>query len=153
MDGQWITVTSATTRSVLNIVRMLGMPEHEFATPVQQQHGRDRLDRALRSWIAQREASECLKIFADAAVVASRVFTVADIVSDPVYAERGDIITVDDGDLGPVRMQAVIPRFRRAPGQVWRAGPPLGADNDLVCRQWLGLDPEEIEDLRARGVI
>ena len=34
-----------------------------------------------------------------------------DIVDDPTYAELGDVITIEDRDLGPVRMQGVIPRL------------------------------------------
>jgi crotonobetainyl-CoA:carnitine CoA-transferase CaiB-like acyl-CoA transferase len=152
-DDQWITVTSATRRSVLNVVRLLGLAERDFATTAQQHAGRERLDDALRAWVGAREAAVCLKVLADAEVVASKVFTIADIADDPVYDERGDIITIDDAQLGPVRMQGVIPQFRVEPGQVWRTGPELGADNDLVYRGWLGLEAEELLVLREQGVI
>ena len=152
-DGDWLTVTSATRRSVINIVRLLGLPTDEYATTEQQLAARDALDRRLHAWIADRTTQECLKAFADAEVTASKVFSVADICADPVYAERGDVVTVDDEELGEVRMQAVIPQFRIAPGRLWRAGPPLGADNDLVYRSWLGVPATELGQLRARGVI
>ena len=86
-------------------------------------------------------------------MVASRVFSAADIAADPVYAEREDIITVDDPDLGPVRMQAVIPHFRRAPGAVWRTGPALGEDNALVYGEWLGIDDKRLAQLEDDDVI
>ncbi|WP_458089927.1 CaiB/BaiF CoA transferase family protein [Streptomyces malaysiensis] len=152
-DGDWLTVTSATTRSVRNVVRLLGLPDEEFTTVEQQHAGRERLDAALREWVASRPAAECLTAFERAEVVASRVFTAADIVADPVYAEREDIITVDDPDLGPVRMQSVIPRFHRSPGAVWRTGPALGADNALVYGEWLGIDGGRLAKLEAEGVI
>lgn len=152
-DGDWLTVTSATTRSVLNVVRLLGLPDAEFATVEQQHAGRDRLDAALREWVAGRPSAECLEEFERAEVVASRVFTAADIAADPVYAEREDIITVDDPDLGPVRMQAVIPHFRRAPGAVWRTGPALGEDNALVYGEWLGIDDKRLARLEDDDVI
>ncbi|MGI5283283.1 CaiB/BaiF CoA transferase family protein [Nonomuraea polychroma] len=152
-DGDWITVTSATLRSVRNVARLLGLPEEEFATAEQQHAGRERLDAGLREWVAGRGTTECLESFAAAEVVASRVFTAADIAADPVYAERGDIITIDDADLGPVRMQGVIPHFHRRPGRVWRTGPALGQDNKLVYGDWLGLSEDELADLEKRGVI
>ncbi|GAA0541747.1 CoA transferase [Streptomyces mordarskii] len=152
-DGGWLTVTSATIRSVRNVVRLLGLPDEEFATVDQQHAGRERLDAALRDWVAARPAAECLAAFERAEVVASRVFTAADIAADPIYAEREDIITVDDADLGPVRMQAVIPRFHRSPGAVWRTGPALGADNALVYGEWLGIDGGRLAKLEAEGVI
>lgn len=152
-DGAWITVTSATPRSVSNIARLLELPAADFATTPQQLEAREVLDRLLAEWVAVRSAAECLSAFEAAEVTAARVLSADDISTDPVYAERGDIITIDDPDLGAIRMQGVIPQFRIAPGQVWRAGPALGADNDLVYRSWLGLDPAELGALRDRGVI
>ena len=152
-DGEWITVTSATLRSVRNIARLLGLPEEEFTTAQQQYDRREQLDEGLRNWVAERDSGECLEEFARAEVVASRVFDAADIVADPVYAEREDIVTVDDPDLGPVRMQAVIPHFRQRPGRVWRTGPALGQDNRLVYGQWLGISADELADLEKHDVI
>ncbi|WP_338118110.1 CoA transferase [Streptomyces coryli] len=152
-DGEWITVTSATVRSVRNVARLLGWDETEFATSEQQYAARGRLDDGLRAWVAERTADACLAAFAAAEVVASRVFSAADIAADPVYAERADIVTVADADLGPVRMQAVLPHFRQQPGKVWRTGPALGQDNDLVYREWLGLGEGELAELEERDVI
>ncbi|MFF0160966.1 CaiB/BaiF CoA transferase family protein [Streptomyces sp. NPDC005263] len=152
-DDEWITVTSATLRSVRNIARLLGLDEERFMTARQQHAGRAELDDGLRAWVAERPAAECLEAFAGAEVVASRVFSVADIADDPVYAEREDIVTVDDADLGPVRMQAVLPHFRQRPGQVWRTGPALGQDNDLVYRDWLGLGADELAELEKHDVV
>ncbi len=152
-DGDWITVTSATLRSVVNVATLLGFDEAEFATVEQQQAGREQLDEGLRDWVAARSTDECLEAFARAEVVASRVFTAADIAADPTYAERDDIITVDDPELGPVRMQAALPHFRQNPGRVWRTGPALGQDNRLVYSDWLGIDDEELADLEKHGVV
>jgi formyl-CoA transferase len=152
-DDEWITVTSATLRSVLNVVRLLGLPEEDYRTVAQQVARADDLDVRLREWIGARPTDECLRAMREAEVVASRIFTVADILDDPVYAERGDIVTVDDPQLGPVRMQAVVPRFHQHPGAVWRTGPALGEDNDVVYRKWLGVPDEEYAQLQAEGVV
>ena len=150
-DRRWVTVTSGTVRSVVNIVRVLGLPESDYATVADQTRGRMVIDTALREWIAERDAEEALAVMAEAGVVASRIYDVADIVADPIYGERGDIVTVDDPDLGPVRMQGVVPRYENHPGRVWRSAPRLGEDQDLVLREWLGMSPEELEKLRRDG--
>jgi len=152
-DGDWITVTSATVRSVLNIVRLLGMDEERFATREQQLAGRDEIDDRLRAWIAQESTTLALKAMADADVVAAKVFDVSDIVDDDIYRQREDIVTVTDPDLGPVRMQAVVPRLENNPGRVWRTGPQLGADTALVLHEWLGIPLEHLEELRHAGVV
>ncbi|MET8327848.1 CoA transferase [Streptomyces sp. NPDC005181] len=136
-----------------NIARLLGLDQDEFATAAQQHAGRRQLDDGLRAWVAERTAAECGEAFTRAEVVASRVFSAADIADDPVYAEREDIVTVDDADLGPVRMQAVIPHFRQHPGKVWRTGPALGQDNHLVYREWLGLGEDELAELEKHDAV
>ncbi len=77
----------------------------------------------------------------------------ADILEDPTYKQRNDVISIDDPELGSVRMQGVVPKLRRHGGHVWRAGPSLGQDNDLIFRDYLGLTEEEVTDLRQRGIV
>ena len=152
-DGVWITVTSGTPRSVRNIAALLGEPSGEYRTVAQQADRTQRLDDLLRDWIGARTAEQALAEIALAEVVASRVYTASDILADPIYAEREDIIEVDDRDLGPVRMQAVVPRMAQRPGTVWRTGAALGQDNDLVFGEWLGRPAEELAGLEEQGVI
>ncbi len=153
LDGDWITVTSATTRSVQNIATLLGLPAEEFGTSEQQLAQKDDLDARLRDWIADQTTDAAVKAMDEANVVAARVYNVADIVEDEIYRERGSIVTVEDPDLGPVRMQDVVPRMTQHRGQVWRTGAALGEDNDVVFGEWLGLSREELADLRSGGVV
>jgi crotonobetainyl-CoA:carnitine CoA-transferase CaiB-like acyl-CoA transferase len=152
-DDVWITVTSATLRSVQNIAELLGEPLGNYQSAAQQFEHRDRLDRLLGEWISVRTADECLQAMAALEVVASRIYSAEDIVNDPTYAERGDIISVADDDFGTVRMQGVVPMLHQRPGQVWRVGPTLGQDNDLVYRHWLGIAEEKLAALLRAGVI
>jgi crotonobetainyl-CoA:carnitine CoA-transferase CaiB-like acyl-CoA transferase len=152
-DDVWITVTSATPRSVRNIAELLGEPLDRYQNAADQAEHKNRLDSLLTEWIAARTADDCLTAMKSLEVVASRIFSAEDIVNDPTYLERGDIITIDDPDLGPVRMQGVVPQLHQRPGRVWRAGPKLGQDNDLVYQSWLGYDDARLGQLRGGGVI
>ena len=152
-DGVWITVTSATLRSVQRVGALLGMDPEKLSSIARQLEQRDALDALLREWIGSRDAQECLELMADTGVVASRIFTVKDIAEDPVYAERGDIVTVEDVDLGPLRMQAVIPRLHNHGGAIWKSGGRLGEDNALVYSGYLGLSAERLDALKAGGTI
>jgi crotonobetainyl-CoA:carnitine CoA-transferase CaiB-like acyl-CoA transferase len=152
-DDKYVTVTCGTPRSVQNLVRLLELPAEDFLTAEQQGAGRDHLDQQLREWVATRTAENSLEQMHAQEVVAARVYSAADIVTDPIYAERNDIITVEDPNLGPVRMQAVIPRLHNHAGHVWRTGPALGQDNDLVYQTYLELTDERYAQLRAAGTI
>jgi formyl-CoA transferase len=152
-DAVWLTVTSATPRSVRNIAELLGLPLEDYQTVAQQSARKELLDSTLRDWVARRSADDCLKLMGEFEVVASRIYSAEDIMNDKTYAERGDVITIEDRDLGPVRMQAVVPMLHQRPGAVWRVGPRLGEDNTLVYRDWLGITEEKLAALHAAEVI
>ncbi|TQC46695.1 CoA transferase [Rhodococcus sp. WS4] len=152
-DEVWITVTSGTPRSVQKIAEMLGEPAEDYRTVEQQTARKERLDTLLHKWMSARTADVAIKEMADGEVVGSRVYSAADILEDPIYAEREDIISIEDRDLGSVKMQGVIPRMHQHPGSVWRTGALLGEDNDLVLGEWLGRNAAELVDLREKGVI
>ncbi len=152
-DKVWLTVTSATPRSVRNIAELLQLPLDDYQTAAQQTQRKQILDIGLGKWVGQRTAEECLKQMAELEVVASRILSAEEIVNDQTYAERGSIITIEDRDLGPVRMQNVVPMLNRRPGAVWRTGPELGEDNELVYGEWLGIPAERLTHLRDHQVI
>ncbi len=152
-DDGWITVTSGTPRSVQNIARLLGLDTERYATQADQVAGTQELDDGLRVWISQHSTEECLEVMEEAGVVASKVYDMDDILADPVFQERGSVVTVPDADLGEVRMQGVVPEFVGDAGAVWRTGPSLGQDNDLVYGEWLGLDKQERSRLADEGVL
>ena len=152
-DGQWITVTSATTRSVRNVAKLLGQDLVDYETPEQQREMAPRLDKLLAEYIAARPSAEVLDAMAGAEVVASRIYSAQDILDDETYRERGAIITIDDPDLGPVRMQNALPKMHRHPGTIWRTGPALGQDNGYVYGDLLNMSDSEIGALHDTGVI
>lgn len=152
-DDQWITVTSGTPRSVQNVAALLGEPAEDYDTVQMQTDRRLHLDALLHDWVGARTATEALEEMAKIDVVASRVFTMADIASDPTYREREDIVEMKDETFGSVKMQAVIPHLANYPGKIWRTGPALGADNGLIYGEYLGLSEDELVALNRRGVI
>lgn len=152
-DDQWITVTSGTPRSVRNVAALLGEPPEDYDTVDKQTERRLRLDAMLHAWVRARSAADALEEMARIEVVASRVFTMADIFDDPTYKEREDIIEMDDETFGTVKMQAVIPHLQNYPGQIWRTGPSLGEDNTFVYKEQMGMSDDQFDELQKQGVI
>jgi formyl-CoA transferase len=137
-DDRWLTVTSGTLRSVINIATLVGENPADYATPEQQRERVPHLDAVLHDWIAERDLEDALAAMGKCEVVAAPVLTGVDILDDDLYRERGNIIEVDDDDLGTVRMHGVVPRLTVQPGAVWRPGPSLGADTEAVLLDVLG---------------
>ena len=131
-DKRWLTVTSGTVRSVANVAALVGEPAADYADRAGQAKNSTRLDGLLKEWIAVRDLAECMATMKRLEVVASPIYDVEDILKDQTFRERENIITVDDPDLGKLRMQNVIPKLTNYTGSVWRSAPKLGEDNKLV---------------------
>ena len=50
-------------------------------------------------------------------------------------------------------VQAPVARLSETPGRIEHLGRALGADNETVYRDLLGLDADRLADLRAAGTI
>ncbi len=110
-------------------------------------------NRHLEAWTALRPYAELVADLAAAGAVHGPVYDVSDIVKDPHYLARDDVITVDDEDLGPIRMQGVVPKFPGRTHTVKHAGKRRGSDNATVYRELLGLDAEQLQALKQEGVV
>jgi crotonobetainyl-CoA:carnitine CoA-transferase CaiB-like acyl-CoA transferase len=73
-------------------------------------------------------------------------------MEDPQYQALNSIITVDDAELGPTKMQNVLFRLYETPGEVKWSGPTLGAHNEEVYGE-LGLGKHELEELSEKGIL
>ena len=81
------------------------------------------------------------------------IYDVEQLMNDPHVIARDAITTVDDEDLGPVKMQNLMVRMLETPGSIRFCGRRLGQDNEQFYREALGLDPEQLAALAAKGVM
>src|SRR5215203_2438830 len=85
--------------------------------------------------------------------ISGKLFTAKDMVEDPHYEARENVVTVEDPEIGPFPMQNVVPRLTDTPARVRWAGPALGQHNDEVYGELLKLSEEEQTGRRERGVV
>jgi crotonobetainyl-CoA:carnitine CoA-transferase CaiB-like acyl-CoA transferase len=155
-DGRWLAISTSAQPIAERVMRLVGRPElidePWFATGRERAEHADELDDAVAAWISQRSAADVVAAFEEADAAVAPVYDVADVMHDPQYAALGSIATVDDPDLGPLRMQNVLFRMSDTPGGIRSTGAALGAHNDEVYGA-LGVDPERLARLRADGVV
>ena len=77
----------------------------------------------------------------------------AQIVNDPHYQAREDVLEVEDPEIGKTLMPGIIPKFSETPGAVEQAGPQLGEHNAQVLTAWLGYNDQQLSDLAEKGII
>ncbi|MFI6480941.1 CaiB/BaiF CoA transferase family protein [Nonomuraea sp. NPDC050663] len=156
-DGRWVAVSTSSQNIAERVMRLVGHPEvieePWFAGGADRARHADLLDAHVGGWIAERDLDEVVAAFERAQAAVAPIYDIRDVFDDPQYRALDTITTVDDAELGPLRMQNVLFRLSRTPGSIRWAGPPMGAHNDEVYGSRLGLDADEIARLREKGVI
>ena len=157
-DGKWLAIAASVQQAARRCFDAIGRPgalrrpallDGEGAGRERRRGRRDR----RRLGRARRTRDEALAILLEHEVPAAPVLDIADFLADPHVEAREVAPAVDDPDLGPVRMQGVVPLLSRTPGRIARTGPRLGEHNDEVYRGLLGMADEELAELRGAGVV
>jgi crotonobetainyl-CoA:carnitine CoA-transferase CaiB-like acyl-CoA transferase len=156
-DGRWIGISASSQRTFERLAEAMGMPElitdPRFVDNASRCANDVVLDDIIAEWFKQRDCDDLMQLFEKAEVVAGPVLDIRDIVKDPQYLARENIVAVRDDDFGSVRMQGVVPRFSNTPGEVRHSGRALGADNEEVFKDLLGLTDAQLAELSQEGII
>jgi formyl-CoA transferase len=110
------------------------------------------LDAAIEAWTLQRPAAEALAVLGDAKVPAGRVYSAADIATDPHYRARDMILQQPTRDGYTVEVPGIVPKLLGTPGSVRSSAPKLGDDTDAVLGE-IGFSAHDIAALRGRKVV
>ncbi|HEX9177745.1 MAG TPA: CoA transferase [Mycobacterium sp.] len=158
-DGSWVVIAANQDTVFRRLCAAMGRPElatdDRFANHVARGRNQDELDKIIADWASEREPGEIVATLSDAGVISGPINTVAEVVEDPQLRARGMIAEhyderVDRPVLGP----GVVPVLSGTPGTIRNAGPARpGQHNDDVYIGLLGKTVDELETLRAEGVI
>lgn len=156
-DGHWIAISTSANTIAENVMRLVGHPEvideDWFATGSGRAAHGDLLDGYVSSWVGERTRDEVVELFERAGSALAPIYTAKEITEDPHITQTEMITTVEDPDLGPLKMHNVMWRMSRTPGSIRFPGRALGADTQAILTDEVGLSDEQIIDLRSRGVI
>lgn len=155
-DGGYLAVSASTPNTAERFLRAYGLghllEDSRFANNAARLRHATELHELVAAEIGSRTMAENRTIIDRHRLTAVPVQTIADIEADPHWRERELTIDAADAD-GSVRMHRVVPRLSETPGAIRWPGPALGADNERIYGEELGLAPAEIARLRADGVI
>ncbi|CAM5688440.1 CoA transferase OS=Streptomyces alboniger OX=132473 GN=CP975_08855 PE=4 SV=1 [Streptomyces alboniger] len=155
-DGTWVAVSTSAQSIAERVMRLVGRPElideAWFETGAGRAAHADVLDEAVGTWIAARTRTDVLAAFEKAEAAVAPIQDVRDVMTDPQYQALDSVTTVDDPELGPLRMQNVLFRLSATPGAIRWAGRPHGADTTEVLTE-LGLTEAELAALREAGAV
>ncbi|MFJ3666865.1 CaiB/BaiF CoA transferase family protein [Streptomyces sp. NPDC090106] len=156
-DDRWVAVSTSAQSVAERVLRLVGHPEVTeepwFATGSGRAAHADLLDGHVGDWIAARDLDDVVKSFTEADAAICPVYDIRDVFADPQYRALDSITTVQDPELGPLRMQNVLYRLSATPGSIRWTGRPHGADTAAVYRDRLGLTDDELRALAEEGTV
>lgn len=157
-DGRWLALSANAPVIAARVFAAIGQPDLINDPRFKDNRARianiDEVDAIVGGWIAEQTADDALKKFDEYECACAPVYSIADIFTDPHFQARDAVTTVQDPDLGPVRMQNVFPKLSRTPGKIRWPGPTrMGQHNEEIYCGKLGMARERLAELREKGVI
>ena len=156
-DDRWLAISSASPTIAVRLYRAVDRPDladdPDYVDPVRRQARAFEVDEVVASWIARHTLDEAMAVFQEAEVAAAPVYDAQQLLADEHLRARGFFVEVEDPDFGAVTVQAPVAALSDTPGHVDHLGRALGADNDTVFGDLLGLDADRLAALRATGTI
>ena len=156
-DDRWLGLSATSQSTFERLAQAMGMPNlisrPEFKDNAARLENRDSLNDELQGWLGQRDLEEIMDQLIPSGGVVGPVYDAPQIMSDPHYQARENIIDIDDPELGKTKMLGIVPKFSETPGAVNHAGPNVGEHNQHIYGSWLGLDEGELAEMTGQGTI
>ena len=107
----------------------------------------------LAEMFLSHSTDEWLKLLNSAEVPCAPVQTVDQVFKAPQVLHREMLVQVEHPTAGPVRMAGIPVKFSATPASVRLPPPLLGQHNEEVLESWLGMNNEEISELKRKTVL
>jgi crotonobetainyl-CoA:carnitine CoA-transferase CaiB-like acyl-CoA transferase len=138
-DGRWVALSAAAPSIVRRVLDLTGGPgtadDPRFQTNLDRIKHVEDVDAIVGGWIGRHDLPEVLETFEKVEAAIAPIYDIAQIFADPQYLARESVTTVEDEDLGPVKMQNVFPKLSRTPGCVRFAGARVDQHREEILRE------------------
>ncbi len=154
-DGGYVLVAGNGDSIFKRLMGMIGRNDLASDPALENNDGRvarvAELDQAIGTWAKTMTTDQALHLLDSVAVPAGKIYTVADIASDPHYKARGNIQKIQMQDGSELDVPGVIPKLSRTPGSIKTLAPNIGENTDEILRS-IGLTDAQLASLKERGV-
>ena len=157
-DDRWVNITLFDDDDWTAFCEAIGSPDwtrdERFKTHADRYENQRVLDAHISEWTLRRDHYEVMHILQAAGVAAGPVMDQRDAFNDPHLQGRGIFEKVYHEDVGGSHLYVGAPyKMSDMPIKI-RSGPVrLGADNEYVYKQVLGVSDEEYAELQRMGHI
>jgi len=154
-DGGYVLIAGNGDSIFKRLMNLIGRADLANDPALENNDGRvarvAQLDEAIGIWAKTMTTNQALKLLDSVAVPAGKIYTVADIVSDPHYKARGNIESIQMHDGAKLDVPSVLPKLSRTPGSIKTLAPDIGENTDEIL-QSIGLTQAQIASLKERGI-
>ena len=155
-DGKNLIVAANGDAIFVRLMRAIGRHDLADDPALADNAGRDaranELYAAIGAWVAANDEVTVLALAEQAQVPASRIFSAADMFTDPQFLAREMLLKAKLPDGKSFRVPGIVPKLSETPGEMTWTGPELGEHTILVLDR-LGFTQIEIDRLREAGAI
>lgn len=156
-DGRFLILTISNNAMFARLCHAMGrddlLADERFKTHDSRWRNIHDINSIVAAWVKSNDVDVVRSTLNAAGIAFSLTYSIEDIMSDPHYAARGNIVSVPHPRLGPLKMQGVMPRFSGVPSPDISAAPALGEHTAQVLRDLLGIDDDALKTLSSTGVI
>jgi benzylsuccinate CoA-transferase BbsF subunit len=152
-QDNWIIIACAGDDEWSSLAGVIGnaswAADPRFATRKGRREHRHELDQKLSEWTSKYTARQVFRLLQEAGVAAGIPSSGEDLFYDIHLRERGHIVETEAQPWGRITHHGLpgVPSLSAASAA--RRAPWIGADNDHVFGEILGLSPEKIEELKS----
>jgi len=140
------------------LCKTMGQPEladdERFSVHTARGANMEELDGIINAWTGSKTIAEIDELMQEAGVPAGGIYRAPEMLDDPQYKEREAIVDTPTAEWPNLKMQNVFPKMSKTQGEVrWSGATELGAHNNEVYGELLGLSSEELAVLRKKSII
>ncbi len=155
-DGKFIVIGANGDSIFKRLCEKMGRPElgedKRFANNAGRVKHEPEIDAAIAEWTGSIDSITALSMLEQARVPSGPIYSVADMMADEHFIARGLFEQVEFNGK-TLKIPAMVPRMSATPGRTDWAGPEVGAYNDEIYRELLGLSAQELARLNEQGVV
>ena len=136
----------------------IGQPElasdERFSSHTARGKNMELLDGIINDWTRTLPVDEVASIMEKHGVPSGKIFRAPDMLEDPQFAARESIVDVPSERWTNLKMQNVFPKMSKTQCEIrWPGVELLGAHNEEVYGELLGLDEQQLKELREKSII
>jgi CoA:oxalate CoA-transferase len=156
-DGDYLIMSALTDREWKSLVDFMGDPEwardEKFEQWLNRHMNGGEINPRVQEFVRGRDRDELFHALQADAIAAAPVNTAEDLVNSEQMQARGFFSEVQHPRSGTLRYPTAAYSFSQTPCRLERAAPLLGEHNEMVYRERLGYDTQELAAMRESGII